>query len=148
MSISSLKSTLRDLIFKDVNDDWSNSSKAAITHLIHPSWHPRELPRSMHCRFSHVMYNCLAVNRAPFRRWLYKISRSESELCRFGCLCKEDADHVLFHCPQINSERCTIQNICSKNDIIFDLKNLMTHQSLQLPVERLLISFLSSPVST
>ena len=148
MSVSTLKSTLRNLMFKDLSEDWSKSTKAAITHLIHPCWRPRKLPTSMHCRFSHVMYHCLAVNRAPFRRWLYKIGRYDSEFCRFGCLCEEDADHVLFQCPQIDSERRIVRDICLKNDINFDLKNLLTHSSLQMPVERLLLSFLSSPLPT
>ena len=99
----------------------------------------------MHSRFSHVMYHCLAVNRAPFRSWLYKIKRAKSEMCRFGCNCMEDTNHVLFTCSHVNDERLNLQTLCLKNNLPFDLPTLMTHSSLQVAVEQLLLSFLSSP---
>ena len=90
------------------------------------------------------MYNCLAVNRAPFRSWLYKIKRAESKQCRFGCQCDETSRHVLFDCPFVESERFKIKKECSDGNIDFNLQKLMTHPSLQMPVERLLLSFLVS----
>ena len=98
----------------------------------------------MHSRFSHVMYNCLAVNRAPFRSWLYKIKRADSKQCRYGCQCDETPFHVLFDCPFVLSERLKIKKECSDGNIEFNLQKLMTHPSLQMPVERLLLSFLVS----
>ena len=65
MDIPMLKTRLRNLMYVDLTDSWSKSSMAAVTHIIHPEWRPRKLAVSMHSRFSHVMYNCLAVNRAP-----------------------------------------------------------------------------------
>ena len=61
------KIKLKDLLYGDLSHSWNLSSFAKIIHVIHPHWLPRKLPVSMHSRFSHVMYNCLAVNRAPFR---------------------------------------------------------------------------------
>ena len=98
----------------------------------------------MHSRFSHVMYNCLAVNRAPFRSWLYKIKRAKSEMCRFGCHCTEDANHVLFHCKYINSERQVLKNLCLTENLDFTLINIMTHPSLQISTEQLLLAFFKS----
>ena len=105
MDIPMLKTRLRNLMYVDLTDSWSKSSMAAVTHIIHPEWQPRKLAVSMHSRFSHVMYNCLAVNRAPFRTWLYKIKRSKSKLCRYGCNCQEDFSHVLFFCASVIDER-------------------------------------------
>ena len=105
---------------------------------------PGKLPVSMHSRFSHVMYNCLAVNRAPFRAWLYKIKRTKSQLCRYGCHCIENADHVLFSCPHVNIERLVLKDLCLKNNLSFNLITLMTHYSLQFAMEQLLLSFLTS----
>ena len=99
MSIPTLKTRLKDLMYKDLTHNWSLCSFAKITHLIHRDWLPRKLPVSMHSRFSHVIYNCLAVNRAPFRSWLHKIKRADSKQCRFGCQCDETSLHVLFNCP-------------------------------------------------
>ena len=96
MDIPVLKTTLQNLMYADLTDSWSKSSLAAVTHILHPEWRPRKLAVSMHSRFSHVMYNCLAVNRAPFRSWLYKINRSKSKLCRYGYNCQEDFSHVCF----------------------------------------------------
>ena len=98
----------------------------------------------MHSGFSHVMSNCLAVNRARFRSWIYKIKRAESKQCRFGYQCDEIPRHVLFNCPFVDSERLQIKNECSDGNIEFNLQKLMTHPSLQNPVERLFLSFLVS----
>ena len=144
MPIKLLKSKLKDLLYDDLSHNWRLSSFAKITHVIHPHWLPRKLPVSMHSRFSHVMYNCLAVNRAPFRSWLYKIKRAESKQCRFGCQCDETPRHVLFDCPFVESERLKIKKECSDGNIDFNLQKLMTYPSLQMPVERLLLSFLVS----
>ena len=92
MSIPSLKTTLKDLLYKDLTHSWSLSSFAKITHEIHPDWLPRKLPVSMHSRFSHVIYNCIAVNRAPFRSWLHKIKRADSKQCDL------DANVMRLHC--------------------------------------------------
>ena len=119
------------------------SSLAAVTHIIHPEWRPRKLAVSMHSRFSHVMYNCLAVNRAPFRSWLYKIKRSKSKLCRYGCNCQEDFSHALFFCASVADERKALHLCCTTNDVPFDLKTIMTLPILQFAVERLLSSFFS-----
>ena len=116
---------------------------AAVTHIIHPEWRPRKLAVSMHSRFSHVMYNCLAVNRALFRTWLYKIKRSKSKLCRYGCNCQEDFSHVLFFCASVIDERKALKACCTTNDVPFDLKTIMTLPTSQLVVERLLASFFS-----
>ena len=144
LPIPNLKSKLRDLIFIDLTDSWKLSPHAHITHIIHPQWRPRKLPRSMHSRFSHVMYNCLAVNRAPFRSWLYKIKRAKTEMCRFGCHCIEDADHVLFNCNYINDERQDLKDLCLKENLDFSLKNIMTHPSQQISTVRLLLTFFTS----
>ena len=143
MSIPSLKTTLKDLLYKDLTHSWSLSSFAKITHEIHPDWLPRKLPVSMHSRFSHVIYNCIAVNRAPFRSWLHKIKRADSKQCRFGCQCNETSLHVLYNCPFVDTQRLIIQKKCSDEKIDFNLSNLLTHPSLQTLVERLLLSFLS-----
>ena len=142
MPIPILKSRLKNLMYKDLTHSWSLCSFAKITHLIHPDWLPRKLPVSMHSRFSHVIYNCLAVNRAPFRSWLHKIKRAESKQCRFGCQCDETSLHVLFNCPFVDTQRLNIQKKCSDDKIDFNLSNLLTHPSLQTLVERLLLSFL------
>ena len=42
------------------------------------------------------------------------------------------------------SERLKIKMECSDGNIDFNLQKLMTHPSLQMPVERLLLSFLVS----
>ena len=63
---------------------------------------------------------------------------------RFGCQCDETPRHVLFDCPFVDSERLKIKNECSDGNIEFNLQKLMTHSSLQMPVERLLLSFLVS----
>ena len=144
MPIKMFKSKLKELFYEDLSHSWRLSSFAKITHVIHPHWLPRKLPVSMHSRFSHVMYNCLAVNRAPFRSWLYKIKRAESKQCRFGCQCDETPRHVLFDCSFVNSERLKIEKLCSDENIEFNLQQLMTHPSLQMKVERLLLSFLVS----
>ena len=99
----------------------------------------------MHSRFSHVMYNCLAFNRAPFRSWLYKIKRAKNEKCRFGCHCVEDFDHVLFNCKAIQPERKALKDVCYETKIDFNLINIMTQPSLQFPVERLLLAFFTLP---
>ena len=143
MTIPILKSRLKDLMYKDLSHSWSLCSFAKITHMIHPDWLPRKLPVSMHSRFSHVIYNCLAVNRAPFRSWLHKIKRADSKQCRFGCQCDETSLHVLFNCPFVDTQRLIIQKKCSDEKIDFNLSNLLTHPSLQTLVERLLLSFLA-----
>ena len=132
MSIKLLKSKLKDLLYDDLSHNWRLSSFSKITHVIHSHWLPRKLPVSMHSRLSHVMYNCLAVNRAPFRSWLYKIKRAESMQCRFGCQCDETPRHVLFDCPFVNSERLKIEKRWSDENIEFNLQQLMTHPSLQM----------------
>ena len=111
---------------------------------IHPQWRPRELPRYMHSRFSHVMYNCLAVNRAPFRSWLCKIKRAKNEMCRFGCHCVENYDHVLFDCIAVQDERQALKDLCYEMKIDFNLINIMTQPSLQITTERLLLAFFTS----
>ena len=124
--------------------DWSRSGQAAVTHILHPTWCPHKLPRSMHSRFSHVMYQCLAVNRAPFRARLYKIGRSKSDKCRYGCNCTEDFNHVLLHCKSVVDERKDLNIACISNSVPFDLKNIMTLPCLQIPTERLLLSFFTT----
>ena len=44
----------------------------------------------------------------------------------------------------MESERLKIKKECSDGNIEFNLQKLMTHPSLQIPVERLLLSFLVS----
>ena len=66
------------------------------------------------------------------------------QICRFGCQCDETPRHVLFDCPFVKPERLKIQKECSDGNIEFTLQKLMTHPSLQMPVERLLLSFLVS----
>ena len=131
-------------MYNDLTHSWKLSSCAKITHVIHPDWLPRKLPVSMNSRFSHVIYNCIAVNRAPFRSWLYKIKRVESARCRHGCHCDETPYHVLFDCHFVNSDRMIIQTLCRNDSIDFNLQNLMTLPCLQMPVERLLLTFLKS----
>ena len=52
--------------------------------------------------------------------------------------------YVLFDCHFVNSDRMIIQTICRDDNIGFNLQNLMTLPCLQLPVERLLLTFLKS----
>ena len=47
-------------------------------------------------------------------------------------------------CLFVESERLKIKKECSDDNIDFNLQKLMTHPSLQMPVERLLLSFLVS----
>ena len=67
-----------------------------------------------------------------------------AQLCRYGCHCVENVDHVLFHCNYVNSERRTIKDLCFNQGLSFDTATIMTQPSLQMPVERMLFSFLSS----
>ena len=96
----------------------------------------------MHSRYSHVLYNLVAVNRAPFRVWLYKIRRSKSEMCRHGCCMREDSDHAVFHCPFVAGERADLRHLCIINKVEFTLMNLLTLPCLQINMERLLLKFI------
>ena len=96
----------------------------------------------MHCRYSHVLYHCAAVNRAPLRRWLYKIKRAKSELCRYGCGVVEDINHVCHDCPQVREERCHLRNLCVVNNHPFTVLNILSQPSLQLAAEKLLLAFM------
>ena len=64
--------------------------------------------------------------------------------CRFGCQYDETSLHVLFNCPFVDTQRLIIKKKCNDENIDFNLQKLMTHPSLQMPVERLLLSFLVS----
>ena len=142
MSVSELKRTLRSSLFTDLNSHWSGSKWATTTHLIHPVWNSRKLPTSMHCRYSHVLYNCAAVNRAPLRRWLYKTGRAKSELCRHGCNVVEDLDHVLNACHYVSTERTHLHFLCNKNACVYSYTDLFTNPGLQIGVEKLLLAFM------
>ena len=54
MDIPQLKTRLTKLLYLDLSIDWSRSGQAAVTHILHPTWCPHKLPRSMHSHFSHV----------------------------------------------------------------------------------------------
>ena len=143
LTVPQLKKALRASIFSDLNSNWSKSMWAPITHRIHPEWGPRTLPTAMHCRFSHVLYHCAAVNRAPLRRWLYKIGRAKSELCRYGCAAIEDIDHVFNDCPHVRDERNKLRLLCDTNNHCFSIPNILTHPCLQFAAEKLLLAFIS-----
>ena len=88
-----------------------------------------------------MLYNLAAVNRAPFRAWLYKIKRSKSEMCRHGCGVREDASHAIFDCPHVADERDALRLLCINNKIDFNLKNTLSLPCLQIKIERLLLTF-------
>ena len=142
LPVPQLKKVLRASIFSDLNSHWSKSKWAPITHRIHPKWEPRILPTAMHSRFSHVLYHCAALNRAPLRRWLYKIGRAKSELCRYGCEAVEDIDHVINDCPHVCDERCYIRKLCDNKTQCFSVINILTDPCLQFATEKLLLAFL------
>ena len=79
-----------------------------------------------------------------FRARFYKIGRSKSDKCRYGCNCTEDFTHVLFHCKTVVDERRALNSACISNSVTFDLKNIMTLPCLQIPMERLLLSFFTT----
>ena len=62
-------------------------------------------------------------------------------MCRFGCHCVENPDHVLFDCIAVQDERQALKDLCYETKIDFNLINIMTQPSLQFPVERLLLAF-------
>ena len=141
MDIPALKTRLRNLMYVDLTDSWSKSGLAAVTHIIHPEWRPRKLAVSMHSRFSHVMYNCLAVNRAPFRSWLYRINRKV--IFAAMAVIVRRIFLILFFCASVADERKALKLCCTTNDVPFDLKTIMTLPILQFVIERLLPSFFS-----
>ena len=142
LTVPQLKNALRASAFSDLNSHWSRSTWAPITHRIHPKWDTRKLPTAMHCRYSHVLYHCAAVNRLPVRRWLYKIGRANSELCRYGCGVAEDVDHVLHDCPHVTIQRSNLLKLCNMNNLQFSIDNILTHPCLQISTEKLLLAFI------
>ena len=45
---------------------WSTSLISDVTHDIHLEWTTSKLPVFMHSQYSHVLYNLVVVNHAPF----------------------------------------------------------------------------------
>eukprot|EP00493_Phyllostaurus_siculus_P001171 UN01179 len=118
MPIPILKSRLKNLMYRDLTHSWSLCSFAKITHMIHPDWLSKASSVYAFSFFA-CIYNCLAVNRAPFRSWLHKIKRAESKQCRYGCQCDETPPHVLFDCPFVEPEHLKI-----KRNVVMEILNL------------------------
>ena len=75
---------------------------------------------------------------------LYKIGRSKSDRCCYGCDCTKDFNHVLLNGKSVVDERKDLNIACISNSVPFDLKNIMTLPCLQIPTERLLLSFFTT----
>ena len=80
----------------------------------------------------------VVVGRGRFRNYLFKINKTKSSLCRFGCNVPETVDHILLKCDVLSTERKCIKDTFVGNGITFKINNILTHPTLKTPVEMLL----------
>ena len=63
--------------------------------------------------------------------------------CRYGCDCKETANHVLFECRAVDSLHNELRKLCDEFGYKMTLRNAFTRDELQIAVEKMLFMFCS-----
>ena len=130
-------------MFMELTLSWRSSPVARFTFSLHPLWTNRKLPSSLHSRCTHSWYHSVALGRGPFRDRMRKMRKRTSDVCRYGCDATEDASHVLLHCPVVSDCRDRLRKCCETRGLDFDLRTLLTESCLQIPVEKLMLAFMS-----
>ena len=143
VSVHGFKRCLRQCMYRELTEFWRKSNHVSMTHVIHPHWEHRRLPKRMHSRLTHVWYHRTALNRGPLRSWKSKINSNISMSCRYGCDCKETANHVLFECRAVDSLRDELGKLCDEFGYKMTLRNAFTREELQITVEKMLFMFCS-----
>ena len=136
--LSTFSRCLKQCMFSELSEFWSESSHASLSRLIYPYWDRRVLPISMHCRPSHIWYHRTALNRGPFRRCKLRKCKSIDSSCRHGCGTLECEEHVLMHSPYVDNERKAILDCCKTYGFSISIKNFLSREELQIQVEKLL----------
>ena len=117
-------------------------------YLIHPSWCFHKIPRVSHSRYSSTLYHRCALNRAPCREYQFRCKKSENNLCRHGCNCIENIDHIIFTCPFYDEERKKIQNFLKKHKLAFDIKEIFSNSKINIHVETFLTNIFKNEFKT
>ena len=92
----------------------------------------------MFSRASNVLYHQCALGRGPTRAYEYRIGKSDSDKCRYGCDTTETIHHLLV-CPLAADKRVKVELLCTKFKLAFTLKELFTNTRLQIEVEKMLL---------
>ena len=67
---------------------------------------------------------------------MYRIGKSEDDLCRFCSSSKESMSHVFLECTKV--DRNFIQYECVKNNLVYELKQIVTNETLKHVIEKFL----------
>ena len=136
--IANVKSLLCDVIYKELNVQWTHYDGADVCHIIHPTWKPLRWQREMKSKLICSWYHSVAVGRGRFKSLLFEYGKTNSQACRFCDIEDETEDHIFFCCPVLSEHRKTLHAACKTLDIEFNLKNLFTRPKLQRKVESFL----------
>ena len=127
-------------MFQELNMIWESTNISRFTYKIHTVWKPCTLNRNMISKKANCLYHQYSLNRAPTQKYLAKINRATSPLCRMGCTCEEDVCHIIFKCLFYHKERLLLINKCCAIKIDFNLKNLFNNKALHLLTEKFLLA--------
>ena len=88
------------------------------------------MPIFLRSRFNiKIQFRVLSILKATFDS--FQLGQCfGNKMCRFGCHCVEDVEHVLFNCVAIQAERQALKDLCYETKIDFNLINIMTQPSL------------------
>ena len=126
-------------MFLELDLVWKQSTLSQITHIIHPTWSDHLLKRTMITKKSTSFYHHYALNRGINRERLFKLGKSSTPLCRFGCGCNESVVYMFLECPKYHDFRKAIFKALYKFNLPFTLSNTFCHTKLKADVEQFII---------
>ena len=130
---------LRDAMFTDLTNFWSNYTGATVTKGLHDAWRADNIHMGMVTRLGRSLIHGAACGNGIFRGDL-DFCVGHDTTCRGGCQTVETMDHVLLECPCYATERLRVKSVCNRMNIRFCMRNMLTDPELLPSVEDLFIA--------
>ena len=99
--LAEAKILLRDAIFEELNNQWSQHDGAHTCRVIHPVWKPLRWQRDMKSKLTCSWYHSVAVGRGRFRSQRFDYGKVDSPACRFCGSENETVDHIFFYLSKV-----------------------------------------------
>jgi hypothetical protein len=127
---SILKSQLMSRAQQDWQESWSASENGGSLHLFMPN--VRVKPWFVTEKLTSALLMQFLTGHCSLRSYAYRISRSSSPNCRYGCGVSETFLHVLYVCPILAKERHQLSLHCDVINLSWppDPSQFLSHPSL------------------
>ena len=133
-NVSRFKNMLKCSAYIDFNLYWNNYSGAKHTKSFFPQVLDKKFCYPFLFRKSEKLYYRLSFTQNFLNEFLYKINKSDTDLCRFCENEVETCAHVFCECDDLDHSDLVLACVREKKG--FNLKNLITFPGLKISVEK------------